>query len=100
MSTVFPRPTGPRPPSRHAGSRTAGSGVSSPGGVPGVTPWVKANRSADGGNCVELRRNAEAVEVRDSKDPCGPVLRFSAAGAAGWLHAAARGPHLDRLARG
>jgi hypothetical protein len=64
--------------------------------VPADTPWTKATRSADGGTCVELRRHAGAVEIRDSKDPTGPVLRLRAARVATWL-AAARTGGLDHL---
>jgi Domain of unknown function (DUF397) len=41
--------------------------------------WRKASRSGNnGGNCVEAARNLPGViAVRDSKDPAGPVLRFS-----------------------
>ncbi|MQA25465.1 MAG: DUF397 domain-containing protein [Micromonosporaceae bacterium] len=43
-----------------------------------TTPWVKARKSAgNGGDCVELRRNGELIELRDSKDAGrGPILRF------------------------
>lgn len=55
------------------------------------TPWIKASRSGDSGNdCVELRRHAGMVEVRDSKD-VGPSLRFTDAEFAAWLHGAKRG---------
>jgi hypothetical protein len=49
------------------------------------TPWVKASRSTQGSDCVEMRRIGGAVEVRDSKDPHGPVLRFSGTQFAAWL---------------
>lgn len=43
-----------------------------------TTPWAKARRSNNGGNCVELRRNGDRVEVRDTKDAGdGPILRFT-----------------------
>jgi hypothetical protein len=49
-------------------------------------PWVKASRSTSGSNCVEMRRGAvDGVEVRDSKSPDGPTLRFSGAQFAAWL---------------
>jgi hypothetical protein len=58
-------------------------------------PWIKASRSAgNGGDCVEVRRHDGAVEVRDSKDPAGPVLRVAPAQFAAWL-AAARDGALD-----
>jgi hypothetical protein len=38
-------------------------------------PWRKSSRSgSDGGECVELAGVDNAVAVRDSKDPGGPVL--------------------------
>jgi hypothetical protein len=50
--------------------------------------WIKATRSTGGNACVEMRRHGQAVEVRDSKDPHGPVLRFSPTGFVAWLDAA------------
>jgi hypothetical protein len=43
--------------------------------------WRKPSRSgASGDNCVEVATNVPGVvAVRDSKDPDGPVLTFSAA---------------------
>jgi Domain of unknown function (DUF397) len=44
------------------------------------TPWIKATRSAgNGGECVEVRRVDETIQLRDSKDPDGPVLSFTGA---------------------
>jgi hypothetical protein len=60
------------------------------------TPWTKARRSAEGGNCVELRRSAGAVQVRDSKDPSGPVLSLTGSGLDHWLDGARTG-RLDHL---
>jgi hypothetical protein len=51
-------------------------------------PWIKATRSADQGDCVELRQHNGGVEVRDSKDPDGAVLRFSRSEAAAWIDGA------------
>lgn len=65
---------------------------------PSDTPWIKATRSATSGNCVELRRRAGAVEVRDSKDPDGPVLRFTPAELAAFLDGA-RKAEFDHLAQ-
>ncbi|WP_434743131.1 DUF397 domain-containing protein [Micromonospora sp. SH-82] len=42
--------------------------------------WRTSTRSGqNGGNCVEVADNLPGVvAVRDSKDPSGPVLRFTA----------------------
>jgi len=42
-----------------------------------TTPWTKARKSTSDGSCVEVRRHGGAIEVRDSKDPSGRVLRFT-----------------------
>jgi hypothetical protein len=55
------------------------------------TGWVKASASAANGECVEQRRHAGLVEVRDTKDREGPVLRFSPAEFAAWLDGARNG---------
>ena len=40
--------------------------------------WRKSSRSGDnGGQCVEVTFASDAVGVRDSKDPSGPVLAFA-----------------------
>jgi hypothetical protein len=53
--------------------------------------WIKAARSADQGQCVEMAKGDETVHVRDSKDPGGPMLMFTRAEFAAWLHGAKRG---------
>ncbi|WP_371480788.1 DUF397 domain-containing protein [Kitasatospora sp. NBC_00315] len=41
--------------------------------------WVKSKHSENGGACVEVAPGfAGVVPVRDSKDPDGPALVFSA----------------------
>ena len=41
--------------------------------------WRKSSYSnGSGGECVEVAHTAEPIRVRDSKDPAGPVLAFSA----------------------
>lgn len=41
--------------------------------------WRKSSRSGAQGNCVEVRIVDGGLEVRDSKNPTGPVLRFTRA---------------------
>lgn len=43
-----------------------------------MNQWRKSSRSGSSGACVEVRSDASTVEVRDSKDPAGPVLTFTA----------------------
>nr|WP_219910790.1 DUF397 domain-containing protein [Saccharothrix carnea] len=40
------------------------------------TDWFKSSRSAENPACVEVRFVPEAIDVRDSKHPAGPVLSF------------------------
>lgn len=41
-------------------------------------PWIKSSYSGvQGGDCVEVARTPHTVHVRDSKDPEGPILRFT-----------------------
>jgi hypothetical protein len=43
-----------------------------------VEVWRKSSLSVDQGDCVEVSDSADGdVLVRDSKDPNGPVLRFT-----------------------
>jgi hypothetical protein len=41
--------------------------------------WIKSSYSNSFSNCVEAGLGPEAVAVRDSKDPAGPVLAFTPA---------------------
>jgi hypothetical protein len=63
------------------------------------TGWIKATASSDGGDCVQLRRSGDTVEVRDSKDPDGPVLHFTPSEFAAWLDGAKRA-EFDHLLEG
>ena len=64
----------------------------------GVT-WIKASASAGNGQCVEVARLNDGIAVRDSKDPQGPILRFTVAEWTAFLHGAkAEEFELDNLA--
>ena len=44
-----------------------------------ATRWRTSSYSGDnGGNCVEVGAVVNAIAVRDSKDPSGPLLAFTA----------------------
>ena len=62
-----------------------------------MTEWIKSSRSGQEGSCVEQRRVGDVIEVRDTKDRSGPVLRFTPAEFAAWLDGAKRG-EFDHLA--
>ncbi len=40
--------------------------------------WRKSRRSVGNGACVEVAPASGSVAVRDSTDPVGPMLRYSA----------------------
>ena len=64
-----------------------------------TTPWIKASASNEELSCVEMRHHDGAIEVRDTKDRSGPVLRFTSAEFAAWLDGA-RGGEFDHLLDG
>lgn len=53
--------------------------------------WRKSIASGTNGDCVEVAFTAEAVLVRNSKDPSGPELTFSYSEWAAFLIGARRG---------
>jgi hypothetical protein len=57
----------------------------------GDSDWGKATASDQSGTCVEQRRMGDMIEVRDTKDRKGPVLRFHPAEFAAWLDGAKKG---------
>ena len=61
-----------------------------------TTPWIKASKSTDNNACVEMRRNDGTIQIRDSKDPDGPVLNFTPAELDAWLDGARKG-EFDQL---
>ena len=51
-------------------------------------PWVRSSFSFANGNCVEVAElPGDSVGIRDSRDPGGPVLRFTRAEWAAFLRA-------------
>ena len=53
--------------------------------------WVKSSFSFANGNCVEVAElPGNTVGIRDSRDPGGPVLRFTRAEWAAFLSGARR----------
>ena len=44
---------------------------------PATANWHKSSHSGNNG-CVEVARSGDQIAVRDSKDPSGPVLQFTA----------------------
>lgn len=58
--------------------------------------WRKAEKSFSNGNCVEVAPAENGgVQVRDSKDPDGPVLTFTAAEWDAFLNGAKAGEFDD-----
>jgi Domain of unknown function (DUF397) len=58
----------------------------------GYPTWRKSSYSSGTGNCVEVAVAEASVRVRDSKQHgCGPVLEFSPAEWAAFLHLAKAG---------
>ncbi|ONI80916.1 DUF397 domain-containing protein [Saccharothrix sp. ALI-22-I] len=49
------------------------------------TGWFKSSRSAENPACVEIRFTTDATDVRDSKNPAGPMLSFPRAAWAKFL---------------
>ena len=43
-----------------------------------ISGWCKSSISALNGSCVEVAIQQDGVAVRDSKDPAGPALEFTA----------------------
>lgn len=47
-------------------------------GLDNAPRWRKSSRSqGNGSNCIEVANAANAILVRDSKDPAGPCLTFT-----------------------
>jgi hypothetical protein len=59
--------------------------------------WRKALSSVANGACVELASADGMVAVRDSKDPGGPILRYTAAEWRAFLDGAKKGEFDDLI---
>ena len=70
--------------------------MSSTGSMLRGLPWRKAQSSVGNGACVELAPADGNVALRDSKDPDGPVLIYTAAEWRAFLHGA-KGGEFDDL---
>jgi hypothetical protein len=57
--------------------------------------WRKAQSSVGNGACVELAPADDMIAIRDSKDPHGPVLRYTAAEFRAFLDGAKNGEFDD-----
>jgi len=53
--------------------------------------WRKAQYSGHNGQCVEVASTTDKVAIRDSKDPDGPILVYTAAEFKAFLHEARNG---------
>ncbi|MQA83309.1 MAG: DUF397 domain-containing protein [Streptosporangiales bacterium] len=62
---------------------------------PGRLVWRRARRSTPNNACVEVASAGEMIAVRDSKDPGGPVLRYTPAEFGAFLDGAKKGEFDD-----
>ncbi|MFG2913105.1 DUF397 domain-containing protein [Kitasatospora sp. NPDC048298] len=53
--------------------------------------WKKSTYSGGNGDCLEVATGEDIRYVRDSKDPTGPALAFSAAAHSSFIAAVATG---------
>lgn len=53
--------------------------------------WHKSSHSNSNANCVEVRGRDKTIQVRDSKNPDGPVLAFGPGDWAAFLSDVERG---------
>ena len=58
--------------------------------------WLKAQSSSHNGACVEIAETAGKIAIRDSKDPDGPILVYTATEFRAFLSGAQNG-EFDRF---
>jgi hypothetical protein len=64
---------------------------------PAGAGWRRSRHSGStGGHCVEVAAGGGVVRVRDSKDPAGPALAFTAEQWAGFLRGISGGQFRPR----
>ena len=61
--------------------------------------WRKSSFSGSTNDCVEIAEPPGQIAVRDSKDPSGPVLTFSASAWSDFIAALHRRADLELVAR-
>lgn len=59
--------------------------------------WRKSTKTQQSGQCVEVARIGDAIGVRDSKHPAGPILEFTLGEFAAFLDGAERGEFNDLI---
>jgi hypothetical protein len=57
--------------------------------------WRKSTKTQNSGACIEVARVSDTVGVRDSKDPEGPVLKFTVREFEAFLDGAGKGEFND-----
>jgi hypothetical protein len=59
---------------------------------PSATEWIKASASNAEGTCLQMRRDGDTIEIRNTKDSGnGPTLRCTPSEWAAWLDGAKNG---------
>ncbi|MEU6057185.1 DUF397 domain-containing protein [Streptomyces sp. NPDC047097] len=58
--------------------------------------WRKSSYSSGNGQCVEVAQLADAVALRDSKNPLGPALAIAPAGFSAFVRGVAGGGFEER----
>lgn len=66
--------------------------IDTTGTTEGKDEWIKSSYSSGAGQCVEMRAIPGGVQIRDSKNPAGPVLEnITTPELAAWIDGAKNG---------